>query len=161
MLDGRIDLQGTLSDLKSAGKLDYIIHDQATEKEEMDEKKEEKDIAEGEAVETAVTEGDPATDPKKAKKPRKLVEDEARAEGSVKWSVYRTYLQASYVPFFSLQFCWHNEYRSYWTWGILLCLIICVQGLGVGEKLWIKVWGEVRHYVIQTFYSFDADNDLT
>ena len=40
--------------------------------------------------------------------------------------------------------------RSYWTWAILLTLIICIQGLGAGEKLWIKVWGDVRRlsYII-------------
>jgi len=29
--------------------------------------------------------------------------------------------------------------RSYWTWVILSALIVIVQLLGVGEKLWIKV----------------------
>ena len=29
--------------------------------------------------------------------------------------------------------------RSYWTWSILTLLIVCSQGMGVIEKLWIRV----------------------
>lgn len=29
--------------------------------------------------------------------------------------------------------------RSYWTWAILICLIVTNQLLGVSEKVWIKV----------------------
>lgn len=29
--------------------------------------------------------------------------------------------------------------RSYWTWAFLTFLIVVNQGLGVGEKFWIKV----------------------
>ena len=34
--------------------------------------------------------------------------------------------------------------RSYWTWVILSVLIVVIQLLGVGEKLWIKV-GHFRY----------------
>jgi hypothetical protein len=40
----------------------------------------------------------PSVPLKPSKGPRKLVEDEARARGNVKWSIYNTYLEASYVP---------------------------------------------------------------
>ena len=32
--------------------------------------------------------------------------------------------------------------RSYWTWAILAFFIVCVQGLVIVEKVWIKTWGE-------------------
>lgn len=38
-----------------------------------------------------------------------------------------------------LKFGTFHVSRSYWTWGILLFLIIFTQILGVGEKVWIKV----------------------
>jgi hypothetical protein len=44
--------------------------------------------------------------------------------GSVKWSVYQTYLAAS----------------SYYIWGLLLFLVIARQLKGVSEKVWIKIW---------------------
>ncbi|KAH0826125.1 hypothetical protein J3R83DRAFT_5915 [Lanmaoa asiatica] len=114
MLDGRIDTQGTVKNLRAQGVLEYIAQDS-----EADVKREEP-VAVGEApVESIVAE--PAKDG--SKKPRKLVKDEHRESGGVKWSVYNAYLKAS----------------SYWTWFILSVLIICSQGLGVIEKLWVRV----------------------
>ncbi|OCH88899.1 multidrug resistance-associated ABC transporter [Obba rivulosa] len=139
MLDGRIDTQGPVKELRARGVLDDITHDESVEahKEEQRaaaeaEAAEVKDVedeveaeAEAEADAEASAEGDgkPAG---KIKKPRKLVEDEKRETGSVKWHIYNTYLRAS----------------SYWTWAILLLLIMLTQFLGVTEKFWIKIWGE-------------------
>lgn len=39
--------------------------------------------------------GDAAERPKDKKKPRKLIEEERRETGSVKWHIYNTYLKAS------------------------------------------------------------------
>lgn len=74
------------------------------------------------------------------KKPRKLVKDEHRETGGVKWSIYKSYLKAS----------------SYWTWVILSVLIVVIQLLGVGEKLWIKTWGEAygNNGTAPSFYAF-------
>jgi len=49
--------------------------------------------------------GTPAAKDKK-KSPRKLVKDEHREEGSVKWSVYNIYLKAmeGFLPYFPSQF---------------------------------------------------------
>lgn len=101
MLDGRIDLQGKVEDLRKSGVLDKV--EQEAKLEEKEEKKEEnlkEETADKTAAEVtpaadgAATDGGADTKPK-AKKPRKLVEDEFRETGSVKWSVYRTYLKAS------------------------------------------------------------------
>ncbi|KAI0338657.1 multidrug resistance-associated ABC transporter [Trametopsis cervina] len=124
MLDGRIDAQGTLTDLRARGILEEITHDESAEAHKPDQRAEavaSADVAasKGEALGEAV----PADG---VKKPRKLIEEEKREEGSVKWDIYKTYLKAS----------------SYWTWAILVLLIAFNQGLAVGEKVWIKIWGE-------------------
>ncbi|KAJ7161745.1 P-loop containing nucleoside triphosphate hydrolase protein [Mycena filopes] len=75
MLDGRIDTQGTVQDLRA----------------------QEEPPA---ALEDAIADLDADDDPeaaKKASKPRKLVKDEHRAVGGVKWVIYTRYLKASSV----------------------------------------------------------------
>jgi len=132
MLDGRIDTQGTVKELRAQGVLDEITHEATVEV-----KKEELAVA----VETV----DPGTveEQVEAKKPRKLVEDEHRGRasvshfylffdagspetGSVKWPVYREYLAAS----------------SYYIWALLALLVIAQQLKSVSEKVWIKIWSE-------------------
>jgi hypothetical protein len=92
MLDGRIDTQGTVKDLRAQGILDDIAHDESLQAKNEDQ----------------ITVSDPPVDPetdvdgalqatKDIKKPRKLVKDEAREHGAVKWSIYNTYLEASFV----------------------------------------------------------------
>ncbi|OAD00859.1 hypothetical protein MUCCIDRAFT_153502 [Mucor lusitanicus CBS 277.49] len=55
----------------------------------------------------------------------KLVQEETRAEGSVKWSVYGTYYHASGGFFF---------------WASVLLLFCCAQASILGQDYWIKVW---------------------
>ncbi|KAI0357032.1 multidrug resistance-associated ABC transporter [Trametes cingulata] len=125
MLDGRIDTQGTVEDLRARGALEDIVHAESheaqKEEEAVETSQEEKAPEAGAEAEADVHGGNTA-----GRKPRKLVQEERRATGRVKWRIYNTYLEAS----------------SYWTWGILLTLIILTQVLGVAEKLWIKVWGD-------------------
>ncbi|KAI0649819.1 multidrug resistance-associated ABC transporter [Trametes meyenii] len=127
MLDGRIDVQGLIEDLERS---DVLGNPALT-----------KDVAEPEKQATSTVDdnfgtiadneiyGIAGTRPR-GRKPRKLVEDEQRAAGSVKWHVYNTYLKAS----------------SYWTWGILSVFIVLVQVLAVSEKIWIKIWGEAYEH---------------
>ncbi|KAJ6563543.1 hypothetical protein B0H10DRAFT_2169170 [Mycena sp. CBHHK59/15] len=117
MKDGRIDSQGTVDELRSQGVLEDIEHEAAAEV------KEEEPIV---ASETAIEAENVDEGAKEAKKPRKLVEDEHRETGSVKWSVYKAYLAAS----------------GYWIWGIFIALVFVLQLKSVGEKIWIKIWGE-------------------
>ena len=96
MLDGRIDTQGTVAELRESGVLDDIAH-----VEEVEAHKEEQ------AVEVAKEEENPNAEidedanggevvvVKEKKKPRKLIEEEHRETGSVKWNIYNTYLKAS------------------------------------------------------------------
>jgi hypothetical protein len=79
MLDGRIDTQGTIGDLRSRGVLKAIVHESPLDLDEAEE----------EPVPVAVTDT-PTTDdikPDENKKPRKLVKDEHREGGVVKWFV--------------------------------------------------------------------------
>ncbi|TFY66276.1 hypothetical protein EVG20_g4808 [Dentipellis fragilis] len=126
MLDGRIDTQGTVADLRAQGVLDDIAQEEevkAHEQEQAVSAKEE--VAEETAIET-IPGAKEANTPAKGKKVRKLVKDEERETGGVKWHIYMTYLKA----------------LSYWTWGLLGVCIMATQILVVGEKFWIKIWGE-------------------
>jgi hypothetical protein len=87
MLDGRIDTQGPIQDLRAQGILQNITLDAAVEvkKEELKEA----------VVAAEVFDGDPKSPLEEAKKPRKLIKDEHRETGGVKWSIYKSYLKAS------------------------------------------------------------------
>jgi len=100
MLDGRIDAQGTLNELRAWGVLDDIEHDAATDvKQELVSSLSEGPVAAEDLVTAVTTTED-------VKKARKLVKDEHRETGGVKWSVYNTYLKASYVS--PLSACLHD-----------------------------------------------------
>lgn len=90
MLDGRIDTQGTVKDLRARGVLDDITHDESVEAH-----KEEQATETAASADVAVVEGEASATEEAAKKPRKLIEEEKREEGSVKWNIYKTYLKAS------------------------------------------------------------------
>ncbi|KAJ7057932.1 hypothetical protein C8F01DRAFT_1255822 [Mycena amicta] len=127
MLDGRVDTQGTVKELRAQGVLDDITHDAAIEvKKEEAAVVAEEGPGDAEAAAAAVTGDDTDKDGAEKKKPRKLVKDEHREIGGVKWRIYKRYLHAS----------------SYWTWVFLAFMVLFSQLLGVGEKLWIKTWGE-------------------
>lgn len=86
MLDGRIDTQGTIKDLQAQGVLEDIKQDAAVE------------VHKEEAVATTdapILEIDEEAKAKDTKKPRKLIKDEHRETGGVKWSIYKSYLKAS------------------------------------------------------------------
>lgn len=89
MLDGRVDTQGTLKDLRARGVLDDITHDESVEAH-----KEEQAVEVAEASTDEEAKVDDAETPK-AKAPRKLIEEEHRETGTVKWAIYKTYLKAS------------------------------------------------------------------
>ena len=94
MLDGRIDTQGTLTELRAQGVLDEI-----TNSEEVNvygnEQKAAAKTPDAEEIAAEAVGGSPIAI--ETKKPRKLVKDEERQEGGVKWNIYNTYLKASCV----------------------------------------------------------------
>lgn len=56
----------------------------------------------------------------------KLVQEEARAEGRVKGSVYRLYLRSA----------------GWWTWVAIVGLILLGRWARVADRYWLKWWGE-------------------
>ncbi|KAI0357687.1 multidrug resistance-associated ABC transporter [Trametes cingulata] len=125
MSDGQIEVQGTVEELRARGVLDVVVE---AEERHVQKGKQSPEAAQDDQLSIGgeKLKDDLETARKGYKKPRKLVEDEHRESGSVKWTIYNTYLRAA----------------SYWTWCILFLLIVLAQLLGVGEKLWMKVWGE-------------------
>ncbi|KAF9442979.1 multidrug resistance-associated ABC transporter [Macrolepiota fuliginosa MF-IS2] len=142
MLDGRIDTHGTVKDLRAQGILDHITHDA-----EVEAQKDQAAVVTAEEVLAQVIDSEAEVE---AKKPRKLIKDEHRETGGVKWRIYNSYLKAS----------------SYWTWGILGAFVVFAQLLGFGEKFWIKTWGEAyghpdegsaSQYVFRSFSAIDHE----
>ncbi|KAG6908992.1 hypothetical protein DXG01_002481 [Tephrocybe rancida] len=147
MLDGRIDTQGTIKDLRTQGELEELTHDSAVTVAEA-EVQQEALVPTSSDSENTDRDEEEAKKAKAGKKPRKLVKDEHREVGNVKWAIYKSYLKASYVPF-SLAWLKHAKAdyafawdRSYWIWGFLAFLVLVAQVLGASEKVWIMIWGE-------------------
>jgi carbamoylphosphate synthase small subunit len=90
MLDGRIDTQGTISELRQRGLLKKITADSKKEKAREASGPTEEKPQDGKG-------DDKKVDGKDKKKAKKLVEEEEIAEGRVKFSVYHSYVKASYV----------------------------------------------------------------
>ena len=127
MLDGRIDMQGTIQDLRAQGALAIIEMDaKAGSSRRQETKSSGSNGLNAREVTRPISE--------QAKRPRQLVKDEGRQTGSVKWSMYKTYMKAS----------------SYYTWAAVLVGAILYQFLGLGEKIWIKLWGEVSCVLLFT-----------
>ncbi|KIY50596.1 hypothetical protein FISHEDRAFT_39032 [Fistulina hepatica ATCC 64428] len=144
MLDGRIDTQGTVADLKNQGALDDIFHEEAVEvhKEEMAAEIKVSEVDEANAV---------ALEAVEPHKPRQLIKEEHREVGGVKWKIYKTYLKAS----------------SYYIWVFLAFVVLINQVLSVGEKIWVKYWGEAYgapgadtydHVYVSSGYHFQQEN---
>jgi hypothetical protein len=97
MLDGRIDVHGTVEDLRSQGFLDDIAKLGALRSEEPDEElvagqvqNSPSDKTKGSReIEEVVTAAVGKTTP------GKLVKEEEREAERVKWKIYNTYLKAS------------------------------------------------------------------
>lgn len=83
MSEGRIERQGTVDELREQKLLDFIAHDPSLHPETNDKPAD--TVVDPPPTDTAGT-------PKHA---RKLVEDEERSEGRVKWSVYKAFMKAS------------------------------------------------------------------
>ncbi|TFK95320.1 hypothetical protein BDV98DRAFT_517859 [Pterulicium gracile] len=147
MLDGRVDAQGTIKDLRAQGLIDEIKEESAA----VAQAKEENVVVPEHAMAGVETRVEPTADtpvdvqPKEKKgkgKARKLVEDEHREVGSVKWSIYKTYLKAS----------------TYWIWAGILMFIALFQANSLLEKYWIKRWGEAYSVVNQTVTGYGSVN---
>ncbi|KAG6895132.1 hypothetical protein C0995_013192, partial [Termitomyces sp. Mi166 len=104
-----------IKDLRTRGVLEEIQHESAVNVAEAEVKEQEQEALLGtpdedgemqeleessESGNANGTEGEGEGGRKERKKPRKLVKDEHREVGDVKWTIYQSYLKASYVVFF-------------------------------------------------------------
>ena len=90
MHDGQIQHQGSIVDLRNKNILESIVslaHEGEAGREEEVFHRESEVSEVGETIHLLPGRND--------KTPRKLIEDEKREVGSVKWSIYKTYLKAS------------------------------------------------------------------
>jgi hypothetical protein len=94
MLDGRIDTQGLVKELRTQGILNDITREESIEVDKEEQNLEEQILPSAENTASIDHELD-ADIHKQVKRPRKLIEEEKREEGSVKWRIYKTYLKAS------------------------------------------------------------------
>ncbi|CAO3617183.1 unnamed protein product [Cunninghamella echinulata] len=120
--NGRVNLLGSPSDLRSSGKLETILEE---------EKNQEVADEEEEAIESTETnETEDATNDdinKKKKSPRVLVEEESRATGKVKVRLYGMYLKMVGNPFY---------------WLLATAAILGTRVLDISESWWIKQWAQ-------------------
>lgn len=131
LLDGRVEAIGEPKELREQGLLGPLVaaEEATAETEEFvdDEKGIELD---------AVGDEDPKA--KKERPHRKLVKDEERAAGNVKWSTYKLYLEAS----------------SYLSWALTILLLVVIQVFALGERWWLKIWGEAYRYSVNAMVFF-------
>ncbi|KLO18997.1 P-loop containing nucleoside triphosphate hydrolase protein [Schizopora paradoxa] len=129
MVEGRVEVQGVVKELRSRGLLESVKDAESPPNDESEvELKRNEGGNKGEDVELRIDQD------VKTKKARKLIKDEERETGSVKWSIYKTYIKAS----------------SYSTWVILLTIVLVAQVLGFTERYWVMVWGEAYENTNQT-----------
>lgn len=131
LLDGRVEAIGEPKELREQGLLAPLLatEEATAETEEIvdDEKGMELDAV-----------GDEDVKAKKERPHRKLVKDEERAAGNVKWSTYKLYLEAS----------------SYLSWALTILLLIVIQVFALGERWWLKIWGEAYRYSVNAMVLF-------
>ncbi|CDZ98657.1 multidrug resistance-associated abc transporter [Phaffia rhodozyma] len=123
IVDGRIEAQGTIDELRAAGHLAAII---ATEKTEVLDEAAVVSDAETAEKPTDAAEVDETTnktaEPKKDA--RKMVKDEEREVGNVQWKTYKVYFEAS----------------SYKIWAVNIALLLVAANAAIIERWWIKEW---------------------
>ena len=87
LVNGRVETQGTVEDLRASGTLSSITS--------LDRESEGLTSA-GTAHGAGLDHADKAAVSVSTRRPRVLVEEERRAIGRIKWPIYKTYLKASY-----------------------------------------------------------------
>lgn len=150
--DGRIEKQGQVADMdQSELQTELIEEDEEAEKvEAADEvaKKDSVDPSDPKEVERLAAKADPkapdstgasaggsAADATTTAK-GKLVEEETRQTGRVKWTVYSLYLRSAGYP----------------TWALIFLLILAGRVFRVADRWWFRVWGESYHLSDSFFF---------
>jgi len=149
MLDGRIDVQGTTSELRERKILQSI-----TQQEQLNPETPEPTQDLKSTEQTGLTVGSlsvQATGDTSSKKPKELVKAEERAVGGVSSKVYNTYFKARCVCMLSSYMIILMFLSSYYLWIVIFGFGVLFELLGVGEKVWVKIWTD--HYPQDTVSS--------
>ena len=133
ILDGRIEALGEPDELRKQGLLNALIAIEEATAEAVEP------VDGAGAVEVEVL-ADKDQKTKKERPHRKLIKDEERAAGNVNWSTYKLYLEAS----------------SYISWVLTVILLAIVQVFSLGERWWLKIWGEAYRYSANAVVFFTA-----
>ncbi|KAF9026080.1 hypothetical protein BGZ52_007762 [Haplosporangium bisporale] len=146
MNNGEVRLQGSVPQLREQGLLSLVLE----EDEEQTPESSDTDTINGNDVGSSSTLAKPklvrrkstmdkkraSEEPVPAKNAKKLVQDETRAEGRVKWSIYMVYASAAGGILF---------------WLILMTAFAITRGVEVSESLWVREWAN----------SYEPDTTLT
>lgn len=138
--EGRIQLSGSPTELRQAGKMDLIFEENISERED-EESQDEKDGEE--QVETIDGEQEQTID---RKAPKVLVEKEGRAEGQVKFTLYNLYFKLVGNWFF---------------WTFFFIAIFAARSLDITSTWWLKKWAqsyETNDHNITSFAPVIDDN---
>ncbi|KDQ16441.1 hypothetical protein BOTBODRAFT_186495 [Botryobasidium botryosum FD-172 SS1] len=125
---GTVDRQGTIQDLRAQGVLEAVVRDFTSDTYASETIVEPQGVVDTSEIE-GLTGANAIPKPDTVKpdiKRTKLIQAEVRATGNVKWSIYKTYLEAS----------------SWWTWTTFIPILIAIQGCNVAERIWLGVWGD-------------------
>lgn len=134
-----MDCQGAPEHLRETGDLDGVVAVEEAEVTKLEI------VSADNVVDEIEGEEDDSKKTEKKKGPgRKLVKDEERAVGNVKWHTYKLYIQAS-------------TYITLVFWVITLVLS---QLNAVAEWFWLRVWGEAYNTQVTNFFSFGYANSL-
>ncbi|GAA5902673.1 uncharacterized protein JCM6883_007204 [Sporobolomyces salmoneus] len=148
--DGRIEKQGKVADLdQSELQTELVEEDEEAEKaEEADKLEKEDTVAPSDPKEVERLAAKTAAEPSDSPPPvgsttdvsstpkGKLVEEETRQTGRVKWTVYSLYLRSAGYP----------------TWTLIFLLILAGRIFRVADRWWFRVWGE--SYRLSDSFSF-------
>ncbi|KAH8810160.1 hypothetical protein DL96DRAFT_1716877 [Flagelloscypha sp. PMI_526] len=127
MLDGRIDAQGTVSELRTRGLLDEMKHEMHSILQSPTAFMQEGALSQ-EPSHSASGVADTKSKEVTKSMARKLVQDEYRQEGSVGLSVYNVYMKAS----------------GYWVWSLVVSGVILYQTTHHDE-----VWGSAYRVPVE------------
>ena len=131
MHQGKIVEQGTYDELVTRGGAFARLIEEYGGKEE--EKKEEQDIGEEDAIEE--TEEKQEKEPQA--KPQALMQVEERAVGSVAWTVYAQYAKAG---------------GGLWVIPAIILSVLCCNGVNIATSLWLSYWTSNKYDLSEGTY---------
>ncbi|OAD04591.1 hypothetical protein MUCCIDRAFT_139587 [Mucor lusitanicus CBS 277.49] len=114
--EGHIQLSGSPADLRKAGQLDLIFEESNVEQEEEEEEEKQDQVASANDQEQQAPE---------RKAPKVLVEKEGRAQGKVKFRLYRLYFKLVGNWFF---------------WLFFFFTVFTARSLDITSTWWLKLW---------------------